>query len=151
MNKAGPAKTDAAQGNEQAKLPRDSIELIVFDFDGVLTDNRVLVFEDGREAVLCNRADGLGFGMLRDASLATLTMSTETNPVVAVRAKKLGVPVLQALTDKADSLKKHCEATGIPVSKVMFVGNDINDLGVMNLCGYPVAVADAHETCKAAA
>ena len=47
----------------------DDIDLIVFDFDGVMTDNTVYVFEDGCEAVRCNRADGLGCDILRDAGM----------------------------------------------------------------------------------
>lgn len=125
--------------------------LIVFDFDGVLTDNRVLVFEDGREAVFCNRADGLAFDMLRHASIQTLILSTETNPVVSARARKLQVPVLQSVASKAQTLRSYCEDNKIPMLSVMFIGNDINDLEVMKEVGYPVAAADAHPRVKAVA
>lgn len=125
--------------------------LIVFDFDGVLTDNRVLVLEDGREAVFCNRADGLAFDMLRRAAIPTLILSTETNPVVSVRARKLQVPVLQSVSSKVQTLQSYCENHKIPMLSVMFIGNDINDLEVMKAVGYPVAAADAHPHVKAVA
>jgi YrbI family 3-deoxy-D-manno-octulosonate 8-phosphate phosphatase len=123
---------------------RDSVDLIVFDFDGVLTDNRVLVMDDGKEAVLCNRADGLGFDMFRAANIPVAIVSTERNPVVARRAEKLRVPVLQNVADKKQTLAEHCRSAGIDLARVVFVGNDINDLAVMRTVGYPVAVADAH-------
>jgi len=128
-----------------------TVQLIVFDFDGVLTDNRVIVFENGSEAVICNRADGLAFDMLRAAGIPVVIMSTERNPVVSARAAKLQVPVLQAIKDKRQALADHCRATGIDLSRVVFVGNDVNDLPAMESVGFPIAVADAHETVKAKA
>lgn len=130
--------------NEIDKTMRDTVDLIVFDFDGVLTDNRVLVTEDGKEAVLCNRADGLGFDMFRAANISAVIVSTERNPVVTRRAEKLRVPVLQNVADKSSTLVEHCRTAGIDLARVMFVGNDINDLAAMRLVGIPVAVADAH-------
>ena len=70
------------------------IDLLVFDFDGVFTDNRVLVLEDGREAAWCNRGDGMGLSLLRDAGLPMFVLSTEENPIVAARRRKaaIGMP-----------------------------------------------------------
>ena len=129
----------------------DRIELVAFDFDGVLTDNRVYVFEDGREAVVCNRADGLAFDMFRTAGMPTLILSTERNTVVAARAAKLRIPVVQGFHDKARALASYCQEGGIDLACVMFVGNDINDLAVMQMVGHPLAVADAHPAVKRAA
>ncbi len=130
---------------------RSSVELIVFDFDGVLTDNRVLVFDDGREAVMCNRADGLGFDCLRAAGIPTLIMSTERSPVVSARAAKLRVPVLQAVRDKGEALMSHCSTHGIDRERVMYVGNDVNDLPAMRLVGHRIAVADSNPAVMAIA
>lgn len=121
-----------------------SISLLVFDFDGVLTDNRVWVFEDGREAVACSRADGLAFDLLRKLEKPTLVLSTEKNPVVSARAKKLNVEVLQAIEDKGRVLSQYCEEHGFSLEEVMFVGNDLNDLSALRIVGHSVAVADAH-------
>lgn len=125
-----------------------SVSLLVFDFDGVLTDNRVLVLEDGREGVFCSRADGLAFDMFRAARLRVLIMSTERNPVVAARATKLRVPVLQAVGDKGLALAERSRADGLDLQRAIFVGNDLNDLPAMRLVGFPIAVADAHPAVK---
>lgn len=130
---------------------RPVIRLIVFDFDGVLTDNRVLVAEDGTESVVCNRADGLAFDALRKAGLPTLIMSTETNRVVRARARKLRVPVLNAVADKGAAIEAYCRKLKIAPAHAAFVGNDLNDLPAMARVGYPIAVADAHARVKAAA
>lgn len=120
------------------------VALLVFDFDGVLTDNRVLVMEDGTEAVFCSRADGLAFDALRRHGLPALILSTETNRVVQARATKLKVEALQSVRDKAIALREFCAARQIALAEVAFVGNDLNDLPVMRIVGHPVAVADAH-------
>ena len=121
-----------------------AIDLIVYDFDGVMTDNRVLVLQDGTEAVFVNRSDGWGIGQLRKAGLRQIILSTETNPVVSARAKKLQIEVLQGRDDKERDLSNYCQSQGIDLAKVLFVGNDVNDLDAMRLVGYPVAPADAH-------
>ncbi|MBF0182863.1 MAG: HAD hydrolase family protein [Magnetococcales bacterium] len=121
-----------------------AIDLLVFDFDGVLTDNRVWVMENGLEAVACHRGDGLGFDMLRKLGVPVLILSTESNPVVRARAGKLRVPVTQGVGDKAGQLRAYCQERGYALSRVLYVGNDLNDYEVMKLVGYAVAVADAH-------
>lgn len=123
--------------------PRD-VDLVVFDFDGVLTDNRVLVFADGTEAVWCTRADGLAFDAFRKAGMNTLILSTEKNAVVAARAAKLQVEAVSGCGDKASALQAICRERGLRLEHVVYVGNDLNDLTVMRLVGIPIAVADAH-------
>jgi N-acylneuraminate cytidylyltransferase len=118
--------------------------LVVFDFDGVMTDNRVWVGELGNELVACNRSDGLGLAMLRELGIDLFVLSTETNPVVGSRCRKLGLPYEQAVRDKAGRLRQLLRERGIVPSDVIYVGNDINDLGCMRLAGCAVAVADAY-------
>ncbi len=77
----------------------------MFDFDGVMTDNRVWVDEDGREMVAANRSDSLGLNALREAGIQTLVISTETNPVVAARCRKLKIEYVQGVEDKATLLR----------------------------------------------
>lgn len=120
------------------------VDLLVFDFDGVLTDNRVLQLEDGSEAVVCNRADGLAFDMFRAAGLPVMIMSTEKNRVVAARARKLRVPALHAVADKGVALRAHAAEAGLETARIAFVGNDLNDLAAFAACGIRIAVADAH-------
>lgn len=125
-------------------LRLNNIKLIVFDFDGVMTDNRVIVSETGEESVIVNRADGLGIKMLREKGVPMLILSTEENRVVTARGKKLKLPVLQGISDKASALKDYCRELNVDLNKVMYIGNDINDLEVMKLVGLRLAPADAH-------
>jgi YrbI family 3-deoxy-D-manno-octulosonate 8-phosphate phosphatase len=120
------------------------IALLVFDFDGVMTDNAVWVGEDGAEMVRCDRADGWGIARLRETGMPMLIISTETHPVVAARANKLALPCLQGVADKAAALSDYLQRNRIDPDEVVFVGNDVNDLGCLELVGMPVAVADAH-------
>ncbi|HVN56295.1 MAG TPA: HAD hydrolase family protein [Anaerolineaceae bacterium] len=130
------------------KLPRplpEQIELIVFDFDGVMTDDRVWVDETGREQVAANRSDGYGLELLRRATgIRALVLSKETNPVVTARCKKIKVPVLQGINDKATALSSYLAEEKIDPARAVYVGNDINDLPCFPLVACAVAVADAH-------
>jgi YrbI family 3-deoxy-D-manno-octulosonate 8-phosphate phosphatase len=121
-----------------------SLTLLVFDYDGVFTDNRVLVTDDGHEAVLCNRSDGLGLAALRRIGLPVLILSTEANPVVAHRARKLQTECIHGCDDKWTALKEILAARGLDAATVAFVGNDINDLECLQHVGLPICVADAY-------
>jgi YrbI family 3-deoxy-D-manno-octulosonate 8-phosphate phosphatase len=128
--------------NPSAALLR-AIRLAVFDFDGVFTNNRVIVSEDGEESVVCNRSDGLGLRRLESAKVQTLILSTETNPVVMHRARKLKIRCIHGVEDKAGTLREEAARMGIPLRQVAFVANDINDSGCLQAVGLPVVVADA--------
>jgi YrbI family 3-deoxy-D-manno-octulosonate 8-phosphate phosphatase len=131
----------------EGRRPRDwpeTIDLLVFDFDGVFTDNRVLVLQDGTEGVLCDRSDGLGLASLRRRDLPMAVLSTETNPVVKARCTKLGLPSVQGLGDKRAALVELAASRGIDLSRTVYVGNDENDVGCMQAAGFAVAVADSH-------
>ncbi|MDQ0992674.1 N-acylneuraminate cytidylyltransferase [Streptomyces sp. V3I7] len=127
------------------------IDAVVLDFDGTQTDDRVLIDADGREIVSVHRGDGLGIAALRDSGLKMLILSTEQNPVVAARARKLRLPVLHGIDRKDLALKQWCEEQGIAPERVLYVGNDVNDLPCFALVGWPVAVASAHDVVRGAA
>jgi YrbI family 3-deoxy-D-manno-octulosonate 8-phosphate phosphatase len=127
------------------------IDAVVLDFDGTQTDDRVLIDSDGREFVSVHRGDGLGIAALRRSGLAMLILSTEQNPVVAARARKLKLPVLHGVDRKDLALKQWCEEQGIAPERVLYVGNDVNDLPCFALVGWPVAVASAHDVVRGAA
>ncbi len=129
----------------------DDIGLIVYDFDGVFTDNKVILREDGKESVVVNRSDGLAVGMLKTLGVPQFILTTETNGVVRSRAKKLGIGIKKGLKDKRSALVSLCKTHGVSLRNVMFVGNDINDLEAMRECGYPVAPADSYAPAKKAA
>lgn len=121
----------------------EKIQLVVLDFDGVLTDNRVWTDQDGREMVASNRSDSLGLGLIRSAGVQVQVISKEINPVVEARCKKLKVPCLQGIDDKASALKKLLADSRIDPAGTVFVGNDLNDLPCFPIVGWSVAVADA--------
>ncbi|MFG3516461.1 cytidylyltransferase domain-containing protein [Streptomyces bobili] len=127
------------------------IDAVVLDFDGTQTDDRVLIDSDGREFVSVHRGDGLGIAALRRSGLKLLILSTEQNPVVAARARKLKLPVLHGIDRKDLALKQWCEEQGIAPERVLYVGNDVNDLPCFALVGWPVAVASAHDVVRGAA
>ncbi|WP_411761752.1 cytidylyltransferase domain-containing protein [Streptomyces tunisiensis] len=129
----------------------DDIDAVVLDFDGTQTDDRVLIDADGREFVSVHRGDGLGVAALRRGGLKLLILSTEQNPVVAARARKLKIPVLHGVDRKDLALKQWCEEQGIAPERVLYVGNDVNDLPCFALVGWPVAVASAHDAVRGAA
>jgi YrbI family 3-deoxy-D-manno-octulosonate 8-phosphate phosphatase len=124
------------------------LRLLVFDFDGVFTDNRVLVLQDGTEAVMCSRADGLGLDRLRKSGLDMLVLSKEQNPVVAARCNKLRLPYIQGCDEKAKRLKQEFNDRGITRHEVAYVGNDINDLECMELVDLPMSVSDGYTEVK---
>ncbi len=129
-------------------IPADAIDLIVYDFDGVMTDNRVIVFQDGTEAVIANRSDGLGVDRFRKLGIPQLILSTETNPVVKARANKLRLDVIHACQNKKVALQEFCQQGGYDLARVVYIGNDLNDVEVMKAVHYPVAPADAHPAVK---
>jgi YrbI family 3-deoxy-D-manno-octulosonate 8-phosphate phosphatase len=130
-------------GRSPRPLP-EKISLVVFDFDGVMTDDLVWTDQDGREAVTASRSDGMGIALLRQAGMDALVISTEANPVVTARCKKLKLPVLQSVTDKAQALSSYLEERQIDQESVVYLGNDVNDLTCLETVGCFVVVADAH-------
>lgn len=127
------------------------VDAVVTDFDGVHTDDSATIAQDGTEAVTVSRSDGMGVALLRSAGVPILILSTEQNPVVTARARKLRVDVAQGIDDKSEALRTWAEGRGIPLSRIAYVGNDVNDLSCLDLVGWPVAVPDAHPLVLAAA
>ena len=130
------------------KLDPKNIDAIIFDFDGVLTNDRVIVGENGEEFVTCNRRDGLAFDILRKNSIKTYILSTEKNKVVSARAKKLQVEAIQGSSDKLSDFKQLCADKGLRPEHVVYIGNDLNDYQVMNNCAYSFCPADSHPEIK---
>jgi YrbI family 3-deoxy-D-manno-octulosonate 8-phosphate phosphatase len=121
-----------------------SVQLVAFDFDGVFTDNMVYLNEEGIESVRCWRSDGLGLSRLKSAGINMVIISTEVNPVVTARAKKLNIPCRQGVEDKAQAIISICKEFEVDIKRAAFVGNDINDIAAFELVGLPIAVYDAH-------
>jgi N-acylneuraminate cytidylyltransferase len=121
----------------------DPVEMIVFDFDGVFTDNRVWVDETGMESIAAYRSDSLILSKIRSMGIEMLVISTEVNPVVAARCRKMKMPVIQGVENKAVELQRLLAEKQVNPANVIYVGNDINDIPCFPIVGCAVVVADA--------
>ncbi|MBK8618702.1 MAG: acylneuraminate cytidylyltransferase [Anaerolineales bacterium] len=132
-------------GNPRRAMP-EIIKLIVTDFDGVLTDGRVWIDENGKETVAASRSDSMRIKQLREYGVDVMILSSEVNPVVSARAKKMNIAAIHGmgLHEKGEALKKHLTEKNIDASQVVYLGNDFNDLPCYEIAGWSVAVADAY-------
>ena len=137
-------KSDFGDTDPNLKEAIGKVRLVAFDFDGVFTDNMVYVYQDGSEAVRCNRSDGIGLQKLKKLGIETVIISTESNPVVSARAQKLKIRCFQNCKDKRKTLESFAQEMNVSLAEVAFVGNDINDLSCLTCVGFPVVVQDAH-------
>ena len=122
------------------------IKAVVFDFDGVFTDNRVIVSTTGEEFVVCDRGDGMGTNLLAAAGIKMLILSKEKNAVVTSRGKKLDIEVIQGCDDKLPELIKWLQKNNVDAQQAVYIGNDINDLECLKHVGVAVIPADAHHS-----
>ena len=137
-------------GREPRKFP-PSVSMVVLDFDGVLTDNRVWVDAGGGEWVAANRGDGWGIARLKERGVEVVVLSTESNPVVAARCRKLGIPVMQNIADKASAMNDLFKESGVDPAEVIFLGNDVNDVPCFPLVACALVVSDAHPQARSEA
>lgn len=121
---------------------------LALDFDGVLTDNTVVTSQDGTEAVVSSRSDGLGLDHLRAAGLPVVVLSKEQNPVVAARCRKLRLECVQGVDDKRSAFAAWMDGRGLDPAGVVFLGNDANDVECLVLAGCGAVVADAHDSAR---
>jgi len=126
----------------------NKIKLIVYDFDGVMTNNKAYIDMNGNEFVQISRADGLGVSEIKKQSINQIILSSEKNKVVQSRAKKLGIECIHGVDDKKDVLIKYCTNNKIDINSVAYVGNDINDEEVMKIVGYTFCPSDSHKRIK---
>lgn len=139
---------DAVRLGPPPRVMPETVRLVVLDFDGVLTDNRVWTDSDGREMVAADRGDGWGLARLRERGIEVVVLSTETNPVVAARCRKLDLPCVQGSTDKAQSLRTLLAERKIDPGQAIYLGNDANDVPCFPMIGWALAVADAHPSAR---
>ena len=137
-------------GEKAAQLPR-SLQAVVMDFDGVLTDNRVRVDASGVESVLCHRGDGWAIARMRERGIRLLVLTNESNPAVAHRLEKLGVERLVARGDKLPVLKEWFSRTGADPESTIYIGNDAPDASCMLYVGCGIAPRDAYPEAMSAA
>lgn len=122
-----------------------NIDCIFYDFDGVMTDNRVLIMPDGKENVFVNRSDGYAIARFKEIGILQVIISTEENPIVEKRAEKLRIPVLHGIKDKGECIKKYALKNDINLKKSVFIGNDLNDMSAFDVVGIKCAPLDAEK------
>jgi len=137
-------KAENIIGNTNMEDLIRNLKMVVFDFDGVFTDNKVFVLEDGKESVVCWRGDGLGLEAIKNLGIKALVISTEINPIVSTRCQKLNLQCSQNSRDKLEILKSEAAKNNISLEEVAYMGNDINDTTCLRSVGLPVCVADSH-------
>jgi 3-deoxy-D-manno-octulosonate 8-phosphate phosphatase (KDO 8-P phosphatase) len=130
--------------DKETRAAIQRLKFIAFDFDGVFTDNHVIISEDGQESVRCSRSDGIGLSRLRTLGLEMIIISTEVNQVVQARAAKLKLPCINGCDDKISTLNKLLAERKLNLTEAAFMGNDVNDRECLINVGFPVVVADAH-------
>ena len=127
------------------------IKLLACDFDGVMTNNKVIVDENGKESVICSRADGFGIELLKNKGVEVIVISKEKNKVVKARCDKLKISYIQGINDKLSILKKELAKRSLSQEEVCFIGNDINDIECIKYAGIGIAVNDSYPEVKKAA
>lgn len=133
--------------NKDKETEITNVKLVILDFDGTMTDNTTIVSQDGIESVRCNRSDGLGIRMMRDSGLEVVCITSETNRVVKTRCDKLRIEVVSSL-DKEKALQKLLNVKNISPEQCVFLGNDLNDIPILQMVKYPAVVNDAHIKAK---
>jgi len=126
----------------------DKLRALVFDFDGVFTDNRLIVREDGTESVYCSRGDGMGISMLAGMGVKLLVLSTEKNKVVSARCSKLSIECMQGIDNKLQALSEWLKDNNISLDETVFVGNDVNDSACLRAVGCGIVPSDANPSVK---
>jgi N-acylneuraminate cytidylyltransferase len=132
-------------GRSKRPMP-EKVDLLISDFDGVITDNRVWVNEDGMEFVAAYRSDSIGVQLLRAIGIEVMILSSEPNRVVEARARKMGVEVIHGvgIHEKGRVMREVLEQKSVKAENVIYIGNDVNDLPCFEIAGWSVAVADAY-------
>ncbi|MEW6400752.1 MAG: HAD hydrolase family protein, partial [Chloroflexota bacterium] len=132
-------------GSPRRPMPKN-IKLIITDFDGVITDNRVWTDQNGTEMVVASRSDSMRLKQLRELGIETIILSSEPNPVVAARARKMGVEAVHnvGISNKGGAMRELLDRKNVKGDEVIYIGNDWNDLPCFEIAGWAVAVADAY-------
>lgn len=133
---------DAKSKYRIALLPKN-IEAVIFDFDGVFTDNSVIIKQNGDESVICNRGDGMGISIIRNLGIPVLVLSSENSPVVEARCNKLKIEYRQGLQKKEKTMVDWLNEKHYSLENIIYVGNDINDIECLKIVGCSVVVNDA--------
>jgi len=130
--------------NSEVEQRAASIKLLLMDCDGVLTDGRIWIFENGEEQKGFHTRDGLGIDLLHRAGLRSGIISGRTSSAVDTRARTLGMSfIVQGCENKIQAFADTLAQAGVAKAEVAYIGDDLNDVPLMMQSGLGVAVADA--------
>lgn len=131
---------------------------LIFDFDGIFTDNKVFMDQNGIETVQFSRSDGYAINLLQKAkskqlhNLNYFVLSTEKNQIVSRRCEKMNLPCVQGVSDKfrylMQQLPENKQSDKDLFKQLIYVGNDLNDLEIMMKAGLTLCPNDAHPLIK---
>lgn len=125
------------------------IKLLVMDVDGTLTDGAMYYSERGEDLKRFNTRDGMGITLLHRAKIQTAIITSEHSPIVVRRAEKLRIKeVMLGSKDKTTTLLDMARRLDLVPEDIAYIGDDVNDLHVMRLCGFSACPADAVESIK---
>ncbi|MBP8981151.1 MAG: HAD-IIIA family hydrolase [Syntrophobacterales bacterium] len=128
------------------------LRLLVLDVDGVLTDGRIVMSDDGQETKFFDVKDGHGLKLLMRAGVEVIWITGRRSRVVEHRARDLGVQEYhQLIWDKVQVYEEILARKGLAPAEVAYMGDDIVDVPLMKRVGFAVAVADAVEEARRAA
>lgn len=126
-----------------------NIKLVIFDVDGVMTDGRLLIGDDGLEYKAFNAQDGLGMKLLKASGVETAIITGRTSKVVTMRAESTGVGLFyQGVEDKLEVFNDLLQKTGLQADQCAFMGDDVVDIPPMRRCGLALTVPGAHRLTK---
>jgi 3-deoxy-D-manno-octulosonate 8-phosphate phosphatase (KDO 8-P phosphatase) len=125
------------------------IKMILTDVDGTLTDGTILVYPDGEELKWYNVRDGMGLLLAHLVGFKTGFITGKTSRPLEIRAEKLRIDELhQGILNKKEILQAIQKKHNLAAEEIAFMGDDLGDLEVIQLCGFSGAVADAHPRVK---
>ncbi|MFO7964541.1 MAG: HAD hydrolase family protein [Desulfobacterales bacterium] len=129
-----------------------SIDLLLLDVDGVLTDGSIIYDDRGIQIKAFSTKDGLGIRLLMESGVGVGILTGRTSDALEHRCRNLGISILyQNVTDKVDALDAVLKSTGVSYGRTAYMGDDLPDIPVMKKVGLPIAVSDAHDEVKKAA
>lgn len=122
------------------------IQLLIMDVDGVLTDGRIFIRDNGEEIKSFHTLDGHGIKMLHQHGVQTAIITGRDAPSVGIRVRQLGIShYFKGISDKKSCYQTLLSKLGLPERACAYIGDDVVDLPVMVRCGLPVAVPEAHD------
>lgn len=129
--------------NEELKTKAERIKLFIMDVDGVLTDGRIILGEDGQELKFFHVQDGAGIKLAQRAGIKTAIITGRSSQAVTRRAEELEIgDVYQGIADKAAVLKELLDKHGLGLAEVAYIGDDLTDLSILSRVGLPLTVAN---------